>query len=46
MGFRAAPLVEVEPAEALLERIPNATSRRMGLELGDLSSQIRSEISV
>jgi hypothetical protein len=46
MGFRAAPLVEAEPAEALLERIPNASSPRMGLDLGGLSSQIRSEISV
>jgi HD-like signal output (HDOD) protein len=46
MGFRAAPLVEAEPAEALLERLPNAMSPGAGLDLGDLSTQIRNEISV
>ena len=46
MGFRAAPLIEAEPAEAILERAPSAKSPHWDLDLGDLSSHIRSEISM
>jgi HD-like signal output (HDOD) protein len=46
LGFRAAPLIEAEPAEAILERVPNAMSPRLNLDLSDLSNQIRSEISM
>jgi HD-like signal output (HDOD) protein len=46
LGFRAARLIEAEPAEAILERAPNAMGPRLDLDLGDLSNQIRSEISM
>jgi hypothetical protein len=46
MGFRAAPLIETEPAEAILERVPKAAGVRAVRDLHDLSSHIRSEVSV
>ena len=46
MCFRAAPLIETDPPEAILERVPNAMSPSSGLCLGELSAFIRSEISV
>jgi hypothetical protein len=46
MGVRAAPLIETEPAEAILERVPKAASPRSVHDLSALSSHIRSEVSV
>ena len=46
LGFRAAPLVDSEALEALLERVPDAVSPRARLAAADLSTYVSRELHI
>jgi len=46
MGFKAAPLIDSEPAESILERIPDLPGPPRQFSLADLSTFLQGELQV